>query len=298
MSFRASRAIVFGLMLVGASCVSSTSNGAQSGTNPDISGTAEPVLLFKSGFEGDVRIDPTVYANNEDYRYIKGTDSESGYSWPINVLGAQGSGLHYIDDDDHRAVRSEIQTVTGRNGETTRALYSVQNYDLGVTQNPYEILNIAKGRKDLYIKYWIKLDAQSLTTPDMWRALFEYKTRGYATGDGFRLIAFVYTDAAGKPFWHWQGDQDPETPLWEIDNHDIPVAKNAWTKMEFYWHFSEGRAGRALWRVNDQVVGDHRGPTTRNSAPIDFIILTQIYGSANPKHQWVDDIEIWSGLPK
>ncbi len=58
------------------------------------------------------------------------------------------------------------------------------------------------------------------------------------------------------------------------------------------------RDGRALWRVNGQVVGDHYGPTTRNNRPIDFIMLTQIYGDANPKYQWIDDIEIWDGLPE
>lgn len=56
--------------------------------------------------------------------------------------------------------------------------------------------------------------------------------------------------------------------------------------------------GRWASAVTGQTAGKNSGPTTRNSAPIDFIILTQIYGSANPKHQWVDDIEIWSGLPK
>ena len=34
------------------------------------------VLLFKSGFEGDVYIDNTAYEDNE-----------TGFSWPINILG-------------------------------------------------------------------------------------------------------------------------------------------------------------------------------------------------------------------
>jgi hypothetical protein len=65
---------------------------------------------------------------------------------------------------------------------------------------------------------------------------------------------------------------------------------------EFYWHWSKGAGGRALWKVSGKIIGDHRGPTTRNNKPIDFIMLTQIYGNANPKHQWIDDIEIWDGL--
>jgi hypothetical protein len=122
---------------------------------------------------------------------------------------------------------------------------------------------------------------------------FEWKTKDYAAGTGFRLIAFIYTDQLGNPYWHWQGDADPETPIWEIDNTTVPVPINEWFLTEFYWHWSEGESGRALWKVNGRVIGDHYGPTTRNAKPIDFIMLTQIYGDANPKYQWVDDIEIW-----
>ncbi len=85
--------------------------------------------------------------------------------------------------------------------------------------------------------------------------------------------------------------------MWEIDNKNVPVPNEEWFLTEFYWHWSEGDDGRALWKVNGQIIGDHHGPTTRNAKPIDFIMLTQIYGDANPKYQWVDDIEIWDGLP-
>ena len=259
----------------------------------------EPKLLFKSGFETGVYIDNTAYPNSEEYRFIKGTDQETGFTWPIDILGANESALHYIDDDNHQAVNAEIQRVIGHDGTYTNALYNVENYDLGVTQCPYEILDIQDGKTDLYIKYWIKLDSASLFQPNMWRTFFEYKTKDYreTQSDGFRLISFIYTDNDGVPYWHWQGDKDPEHPVWEIDNRTVPVPINKWFLTEFYWHWSDGNDGRALWKVNGQVIGDHHGPTTRNSRPIDFIMLTQIYGDANPKHQWIDDIEIWDGMP-
>jgi hypothetical protein len=254
---------------------------------------SEPQLLFKSGFENGV-----VLANPvEDYQALEGTDSETGFSWPITILGASESALHYIDDDNHQTVQSSIETVIGHDGNETRALYNIEHSDIGATQCPYEILNITEGRKDLYIKYWIKLDSESLTQIDKWRTFFEYKTKDYANGTGFRLISYVYTDDQGHPYWHWQGDADPEHPVWEIDNTDISVPMNEWFLTEFYWHWSEGNDGRALWKINGEVVGDHFGPTTRNSKPIDFIMITQIYGDANPKHQWIDDIEIWDALP-
>ena len=251
-------------------------------------------LLFASGFEGNITLAPT----GGDYQPIRGTDRQTGYKWPIEILGATGSALHPIDHDNHRAVQNEIQTVTGHTGKPTRALFSAQHYNTRYTQSPYEILNITDGRTDLYVKFWIKLDAASLTQPNMWRTFFEWKTKGYANGTGFRLISYIYTDADGKPYWHWQGDRDPQHPIWEIDNRTVPVPIGKWFMTEFYWHWSEGNDGRALWKVNGQTVGDHHGPTTRNGKPIDFIMLAQIYGNANPKYQWVDDIEIWDGLPE
>ena len=175
-----------------------------------------------------------------------------------------------------------------------------ENYESeDCTQCPYEILDITNGTNDLYIKYWIKLDSESITKKknDLWRTFFEYKTKDYAEGTGFRLIGFIYTEKDGKPYWHWQGDKDPENPIWEIDNKKIPVPLDKWFLTEFYWHWSENNTGRTLWKINNQTIGDHHGPTTRNSKPIDFIMLFQLYGNSNPKHQWIDNIEIWDDIP-
>jgi len=255
-----------------------------------------PKLLFSSGYEEGVYLADQV----DDYVSIRGTDLETGFSWPIEILGASDeTGLHYIGDENHQAINSEIQTVIGHNGDSTKALYSIEYYQTeDYTQCPYEILDLTEGKKDLYIKYWIKMDSASMRQIDKWRAFFEWKTKDYADGTGFRLIAYVYTDDSGHPYWHWQGDADPMNPVWEIDNHEIPVPKEEWFLTEFYWHWSEGNDGRALWKINGKVVGDHYGPTTRNSKPIDFIMLHQLYGDGNPKYQWVDDIEIWDAIPE
>ncbi len=259
----------------------------------------KPKLLFKSGFEDGVYLEkPNDNTPIGRYQLIKGTDSEPGFSWPINVLGANTGGLHFIDDDNFQALENEIQTVIGHNGDSTKALYNIEHYDMGITQCPYEILDITEGTKDLYIKYWIKMDSTSLFQPDMWRTFFEYKTKDYGDNEGFRLIAFIYTDDDGIPYWHWQGDKDTQNSIWEIDNRTVAVPINKWFLTEFYWHWSEGDDGRALWKINGQIIGDHYGATTRNSKPINFIILTQIYGDANPKYQWIDDIEIWDGIPE
>jgi len=279
--------IIIGIILLSISCKKKSPNETPS----------EPKLLFKSGFESGVYIDNTAYVDNEDYRYIKGTDNETGFSWPIDILGSSNSGLHYISDDNHQATFAELQRIIGHNGDSSTVLFQKENYEfLDDTQCPYEILDITEGTKDLYIKYWIKMDSASLVQPNMWRTFFEYKTKDYGNNKGFRLIAFIYTDNDGIPYWVWQGDKNPEHPIWEIENRTVPVPINEWFLTEFYWHWSEGDDGRTLWKINGQIIGDHYGPTTRKSKSIDFIILTQIYGNANPKYQWIDDIEIWNGI--
>jgi hypothetical protein len=269
-------------------------------------------LLFASGFEDAVYMDPELILYNEDYAYIRGKDKETGFSWPIDILGSSKSALHHIGDDDMKALEANIVTVTGLDGKDTKALYNIEHYaHKGYTQYPYEILNIKEGRKDLYVRYRMKVDSNMLGQPNTWRALFEYKTKDYKDpregGTGFRLISYIYTDKDGNPSWHFQGDKDSKNPIWECDslsptekcnNSNIPVVLNEWFTTEYYWHWSEGDDGVAMWKINGKVVGEHHGPTTLGKNAIDFIILTQIYGNSNTKYQWIDDIEIWDDIPE
>ena len=271
----------------------------------------EAKLLFKSGFDDNVFIDPKLVKYNEDYDYIRGTDKITGFSWPINILGAKESALHRVSDDDNTALFSEIQTVEGYNGKATKAIYNEETHrENGDTQLTYEILDITEGKSDLYIRYRMKIDSNMIGTTNKWRALFEYKTKDYKDpgkgGTGFRLIAFIYTDKDGKASWHFQGDKDSDHPIWECDtlklskecnNQFVPVVMDDWFTTEYYWHWSNYNDGYVVWKINGKIVGEHHGPTTRHDNPIDFILFIQLYGNVTPKHQWIDDIEIWDGIP-
>ena len=200
-------------------------------------------------------------------------------------------------------MKSEIVTVIGHDGKPTRALYSemscadsVENCENGNTQNPYEILDIKDGKHDLYIKYWIKLDEESIQGTDTWRTFFEWKTKDYDEGTGFRLISYINMEEDGKMYWRWQGDHDSEIdPDWKFDNKEIEVPIKKWFKTEFFWSWNENGNSRALWKINGQVIKDYIGPNVLPEKPVDFIMLSQIYSDNNPKHQWVDDIEVWDG---
>jgi hypothetical protein len=256
-----------------------------------------PRLLFSSGFENNVEIRAGTNVNYPDFDYLTGEDLTTGYVWPISVLeSASNNGLHYISDNNRQAVNSEIQSVLGHNGNLTRVLYQEQNDAIqDDTGCAYEISDILNGTKDLYIRYWIKLDTAGMSQPDSWRQIFSYKTQGYDTGEGYRLSAFINTDAQGVPYWRMQADNSGLI-LWEIENHNLSVPVNEWFKTEFFWHWSDGQDGRTLWKINTVSVVDYIGPTTNYSKPLAQINLWQISGNANPKKQWIDDIQIWSSL--
>ena len=270
-------------------------------------------LLFKSGFESNVYIDSEVVEYSEDYRFIRGSDESTGFAWPLELFGSSESALHYVASDDFNALHASIDTVMGHNNTDTEALYNQENYrEKGDTQLTYEILNITKGNKDLYVRYWMKIASSMQGEVDKWRALFEYKTEDYKdpgeNGLGYRLISFIYSDTEGRLSWHMQGDKDSSTPVWECDSL-LPTVKcgnmgnvpdviiGDWFLVEYYWHWSNDDDGLTWWKVNGEMVAKNQGPTTRNNQPLDFILFTQLYGNVTPKAQWIDDIEVWSGVP-
>ena len=257
----------------------------------------EANLLFKSGFEGVNLTEP-----QSDYQYILGKDSETGYTWPPEILGSgintEPSGIHNINDDNGSAIDNELEVIVGPYGKETTTLFQRVNYDIQVTQAPYQINNIQENPDELYISYWMKTDDSSVQGIDKWRAIWEYKTENYASyEDGFRMIAFMATDIKGNPYWMLQGDTSPQNPIWQVRNTEIPLIMGEWFKVEYHVKWSNGDDGYASMKVNGQLIGEHFGVTTFKNDDLDFIMLTQVYGSNYPMYQWVDDIEIWDGLP-
>lgn len=251
-------------------------------------------LLFKSGFEGVQLSEP-----KEGYQYLSGTDVESGFSWPLHILGSTFSGIHRVNDDNGKAITNAIVPTTGHNGQPTTTLFQQVHYDVQVTQTPFQINTITENPKEIYMSYWMKTDSTFVTNPDTWRAIWEYKTKNYATNtDGFRMIAFMAIDKDGKPYWLFQGDSSPQNPIWQVQNYKVPLILNEWFKVAYYIKWSTDQTGYARMTINNELIGEYTGATTANADPLDFIMLTQVYGNHYPMHHWVDDIEIWDGLPQ
>lgn len=267
----------------------------------DKEGRTEPIpstpqLLFSSGFEEGTYMDDI----KDNYQVLRGTDNQTGFTWPIKILGSNFSGIHRINDDGGLAIDNYLENVPGANGTQSTALFQRVNYDVGVTQTPYQINSLKENPKELYISYWMKIDDISLNGPDNWRAIWEYKTKKYniSETEGFRMIAFIATDSNGNPYWLLQGDKNSLTPVWQVRNTSTPIPREEWFKVEYYLKWSKNSDGYASMHVNGNLIAEHYGATTTNGDDMDFIILTQVYGNTHPMYQWVDDIEIWSGLPE
>ena len=271
-------------------------------------------LLFRSGFEGTVAIGaPTNCFTTGCWQAIVGTDSVTGYSWPPAIWGGGGNFQMIVDaavtaSTVGNYMTNQIQTVTGHNGNQTRALYNAitqsgccgtNSQGGGATQDPY-ILLPQNESGDLYISYWIKFqpDLVQKQTPQTWRVLFEWKTQG-----DYRVIAQVVT-YGGTPWWQIVGDNNANGGLayqrfWEVQNLTVPVPIGEWFKYEVFWHRSTGNDGRVWMAANGQVIADHYGPNVGvNGAAINRIMMPNLYsGGSYPIYQWMDDVEIWNGFP-
>jgi hypothetical protein len=278
---------------------------------------APPKLLFSSGFEGSTALsEPGDCYGRGCWQNIVGKDSGTGSAWPPNIWGGGRTRFQLIADAavDPSTVGNymvnEIQTVTGHDGNPTRALFSQikQSGCCGTrsqgdrpTQNALTLQPVAE-RGDLYIRYWLKYQpdlAQVLVHPN-WRVVFEFKTAG-----DYRVIASVVTWGIGAALsWHVIGDNNANGGLrykrfWESYNTKVPVPIGEWFKFEVFWHRSSGSDGRVWMAVNGQGIVDHRGPNMGViKAPINRIMMPNLYsGSAYPIYQWVDDLQIWDGFP-
>jgi hypothetical protein len=217
-----------------------------------------------------------------------------------------------------------IQDVVGHNGKMTKALYQqVTTRGTGPdaesrVQVPLIWFPGSAKQGDFYTSAYFKLqdDLASQLVPDKmpdgaygnWRALFEWKTGdavGHNTGNGdYRVIVLIKKSSTGL-YWSVAGDNDAngsyaKINCWgPIDNTQIPVPAGKWFHFETFTHRSGEADGRFWVKVNGQIIADHSGPNMGSAQkPINRVFLSQVYSDGNrPFFQWVDDVEIWDGVP-
>jgi len=296
----------------------SSSPSARSASQAEVqNGGGSP--LFWSGFESGVSVGaPRDCYTSGCWQDLLGTDSATGFSWGKTIAGLPamgfqvraGTGSNPTTSTITNYIVNDIQTVTGRTGAATRALYSLmtQTSCTGTAsqnpapdcaaQDPY-LLQPTSEPGDLYISFWRKLDPTLLEKlVNGWHVVFEWKT----TGD-YRVISQIVT-YGGTPYWQITADNVANGGLafqqfWRVENRTAPVPIGQWFKFEVFWHRSAGSDGRVWMAVNGQKLVDKLGPNIGvNGNPIDRIFVTQLYSAAiYPIEQWTDDVQIWSAFP-
>ncbi len=254
---------------------------------------------------------------------LTGAEDGSNSDWSRDLPCADSYFVYLVGDHQpDRYVSSDIVTVEGRDGKPTEALHmSVKaDYDAGksTTRNELSLFYdeaAGHGYDEGYVKYWMKLEDDFVERFPMerpnWRMMMEWKEpdSGITTEKGgtnnYRInVHIVMKD--GTPRWLVIGQEVQPVRIteWEETNLDHVVPTGRWFQVEAYMrkHASDGRV---FFAVDGETVCDYRGRTEHkdNPLPLKFWSIFKLYHGtkwleAGPTHQWIDDVELWSGLPE
>lgn len=187
-------------------------------------------LLFKSNFGPGVLLSttPTGVTSRGAYLELTGTDRETGYTWPVTVLGSNFSGVQLIAPGPpippstlDNYVTAKIQIVPGPSGTPVSELFldTIDNGGVGSKSSAQTDFLIRRSWNigdvtNLYTTYWVKLQPNLAASLDPtvssgnWKALTEFKTGGYNnTGGGdYRISVIVLKNTTGDLYWLVHGD--------------------------------------------------------------------------------------------
>lgn len=267
-------------------------------------------LLFKSGFEEGVIVEPAYVSGGDWWQRLTGSDI-SGFSWPL--LGGQ---FQYLVDgtkvlSDY--ARTRIEEVIGPYGKPTRALmhgmWNNSGKPCGCSQSDYLSYLDSAWEGDIYIRYWLKFNPNWRQTarPLDYSIVWEWKAGGDSSPGFRRNLILVAVDGSGRFAWVGKIDgpwtasglsQDKEV-YWEKWNYDVEVPIGEWFTFEVHSRPRNDLSGLLWMAVNGKVVFDYRGPTL-DTGKLTRIMWFLAYGTAKldrPIYQWVDDFEVWDGRP-
>ena len=281
----------------------------------------ESVLLFKSGFEQGVTIERAEVTGGEWWSKISGSDL--GYDWAGGLPQNATSRFQYLVGGRKALknnVETNIQTVVGHDGNPTRALFMKVVADdpdyVAITRSQFNF-RMKPEMTQGYCSYWLKFqpDLETLMPNDgkhQWKNFMEWRETGTGRKHDYRIELLVnrddYFHPSGKTdlFWTLRAQQK-DNPIkrdgleWDYKNEKIPVIIGKWFKLEVFWKLSEGNDGRILVKVDGQELFDHHGPTRKDSE-LRQLNIFKLYTGKNslsraPAKQWIDDFELWSGIP-
>lgn len=249
-------------------------------------------LLFSTGFEGSVSLaSPKINSNTEALQSLQNTGTVWGSAPTVQMLSGAGNYGSVFSNS--------ITATTGHDGSQTRALHlGVNSKPADFTQSPL-LFSPKSEPGDFYMSAWMKLPDNlwsKLGAGGWLSALPEWKSAG-----DFRVLPSIGALSNGKLAWSMQWDTNangnvPLQTFWRETNSSVPVPQGEWFKVEMFTH-RDNTNGRTWLKVNGQTLFDHTGDNIGvNNAPIDRIFIGNPY-SNKPIDVWLDDVQIWDGVP-
>lgn len=272
--------------------------------------TRAATLLFESGFESPVVVDPPVAEGNQWWSYIGGGDR--GYVWRGDLPGSTAVRFQYLvgaNKDINEFVHTSIENTQGRgrSNESTMALYQEVMQDdpdfTATTRNQSNIHNtnpsastaISPAFNSLYTRYWVKFQ-EDLVDHLTWRQMMEWRS---GIGD-YRWSVYVYKNSAGVPHWHVEAQRGVlgDSPRdWSVSNTTVPVPIGRWFLFEAFWNGSAGEDGKVQIAIDGQVIANRTGRTRLDTSRDSQFNLFKVYGGTGLRYQWIDDVDIWDAPP-
>ena len=280
---------------------------------PTIAAAKNPKLLFSSGFEQPVTLEPRIL--NKSWRFpIRGADD--GFAWQSDLPGGTPHAFFPIVPrwrpvDEYVATR--LETVPGpHGGAPTRALYQevTQNAEFHPKQRVRNQFPTHWQRNRGSVAYWIRLqpNLRQLMPADgehYWRQVFEFRgSWGHRTD--YRIWIGVVRGPRGS-ILHWRttGELKPRGGGRIIDftrnarRQRVPIGK--WFRFKVRWVLDRKR-GRLKATVNGIPIINRKG-RTQLSDRLNTEQIFKVYTGENslahgPAYQWIDDVELRSWPPR
>jgi photosystem II stability/assembly factor-like uncharacterized protein len=283
---------------------------------------ASPIqtVLFSSGFESGVQVDPPVAQDGQWWQSISGADA-SGSNWTTALPELKDpltqkslSKFQYLVPSNRALtdyVATRIDSVIGSSGTPTKALYmEVKRFDKqnfrvfdNAVRNQYN-LSLDGNLEQAYVRYWMKLQPDLETTMpkevSAWRNIMEW----WEANNDYRWSIDIVRPPRGETFfWEVKGEQIQPDQItdWNVFNENVKVPVGKWFLLEVFWKHSTGPDGRVWVAVDGTTIVDYKGNNKKGS-PFTKWHLFKVYTDTHlfnigPAYQWIDDVEIHPDFP-
>lgn len=189
--------------------------------------------------------------------------------------------------------------------------------------------NYLTNMTQIYVSmWWFFPTTYDLSPSGGWHALWSdrengnsgatktYDYSGASLSDMFSNALYIYRDSKGL-YWHaagihYQGAGSPFKPYtWQETSRAVPVPRGKWFRLEIYLERSTTAGVFKVW-VDGQVVFDISNTHPPSSMPFGVVRTslgntvhrmnlakeyTAVGMAVFPLRQWIDDVEIWDGIP-